>query len=107
MRNPATYKEQDWDSWYERVETHIRVVPQLTGDLRTSTGAIAAALIATAAATLAEVDEDIIAGEFLSRTVPAWIAAFTSIAVIEALDYLARDLLQAIVEARAALAVKG
>ena len=33
MHDPAAYKEQDWDSWYERVETHIRDRPQLTADL--------------------------------------------------------------------------
>lgn len=102
MPNPATFDEQDWDLWYERVQLHLRIMPELTADLRTSTGVVTSGLIATASATLADVDEDSVAGEYLAQHVPPWVAGFTTKTVVELLDSMGRDLLQAIVEAKAA-----
>jgi hypothetical protein len=100
MTEPINFTYEDWASWYERARTHTRVAPGLTDDLRTSTGAVTAALVATASATLAELDEDIIAGEFLAESMQSSGAGLAVTAISRELAAIAQDLLQAIVEAK-------
>ncbi len=100
MTNASKFTHEDWASWYERARTHTRVAPGLTDDLRSSTGAVTAALVATAAATLAELDEDIIAGEFLAQSMATSGASLAVTAIAQELAGIAQDLLQAIVEAK-------
>jgi hypothetical protein len=66
--------------------------------MRNST--VTAALLATAAATLAEMDDDIIAGEFLARSLAPSGAHQAITAITRELSEIAGDLLQAIVEAK-------
>lgn len=101
MTNPTQFTHQDWTSWYERARIHAKVAPGLTQDLRSSTGAVTAALVATASATLAELDEDIIAGEFLAHQMQSSGAGLAVTAIAHELSAIAQDLLQAIVEAKA------
>ena len=100
MTYPINFTQEDWASWYERARTHTRVAPGLTDDLRSSTGAITAALVATASATLAELDEDIIAGEYLAYSMRSSGAGLAITAIAQELSNIAQDLLQAIVEVR-------
>ncbi len=100
MTYASKFTHEDWASWYERARTHTRVAPGLTDDLRSSTGAVTAALVATAAATLAELDEDIIAGEFLAQSMATSGASLAVTAIAQELAGIAQDLLQAIVEAK-------
>jgi phosphosulfolactate phosphohydrolase-like enzyme len=98
MTNASKFTHEDWASWYERARTHTRVAPRLTEDLRAGTAT--AALLATAAATLAEMDDDIIAGEFLARSLASSGAGQAVEAIAGELSQIAQDLLQAIVEAK-------
>ena len=100
MTHASKFTHEDWASWYERARTHTRVAPNLTEDLRASTGPVSAALMATAAATLAELDEDIIAGEFLAQSMAASGAGLAVTAIGQELAGIAQDLLQAIVETK-------
>jgi hypothetical protein len=100
MTYPIDFTHEDWASWYERARTHTRMAPGLTDDLRSSTGALTAALIATASATLAELDEDIIAGEFLAHSMRSSGAGLAVTAIAQELSGIAQELLQAIVEAK-------
>jgi hypothetical protein len=100
MTNASKFTHEDWASWYERARTHTRVAPSLTEDLRLSTGPVTAALLATAAATLAELDEDIIAGEYLAQSMASSGAGLAVTAIAQELAGIAQDLLQAIVEAK-------
>ncbi|WP_108460500.1 hypothetical protein [Devosia naphthalenivorans] len=100
MTNPTNFTDEDWASWYERARTHTRVAPGLTDDLRSSTGPATAALVATASATLAELDEDIIAGEFLAHYMQSSGASLAVTAIAQELSSIAQKLLQAIVEAK-------
>ncbi len=98
MSNASKFTQEDWASWYERARTHTLVAPQLTRDLRTAPAT--AALLATAGATLAEMDEDIVAGEFLSKSLGVSSASQAVTAISGELSAIAQDLLQAIVEAK-------
>jgi len=100
MTNASKFTHEDWASWYERARTHTRVAPRLTDDLRSSTGTATAALVATAAATLAELDDDIIAGEFLAQSMASSGTGQAVTAIAQELSSIAQDLLQAIVEAK-------
>ncbi|WP_375450713.1 hypothetical protein [uncultured Devosia sp.] len=100
MPNPAAYDRNDWSAWYQRVRTVSQLGPALTDDLRTARDMAPRALIATAAATLVELDEDIVAGELLAREMARSAGGFAAEGIVAALSDIAQDLLQAIVDAR-------
>lgn len=100
MTNPTYYTHEDWACWYERARVHTRVAPGLTRDLRSSTG-VTPALVGTASATLAELDEDILAGEYLAQAMQSTGTGLAVAAISRELSAIAQDLLQAIVEAKA------
>lgn len=107
MNHPTDYTHEDWASWYHRARTHTQLAPELAGHLRSSTGAVTRALVATAAATLAELDDDIVAGEFLARMMQSTGASTAVDAIVGEMSQIAQDLLQAIVEVRAGTDVTG
>lgn len=100
MNHPADYTQEEWASWYQRAQTHARVAPRLTRDLRASDGVIAGALLATASASLAELDHDIVAGEFLARMTRSSGTGDAVTAIVDEMSRVAQDLLQAIVDAK-------
>jgi hypothetical protein len=100
MNHPANYTQEEWASWYERAQTHARVTPRLARDLRASRGLISGTLLATAAASLAELDHDIVAGEFLARMTRSSSSSDAVTAIVDEMSRVAQDLLQAIVDAR-------
>jgi len=101
MKHPADYTHEEWADWYHRAQTHTQLAPALAEHLRSSTGAVTRALIATAAATLAELDDDIVAGEFLAQMLKSSGASNAVDAIVSEMSHIAQDLLQAIVEVRA------
>lgn len=100
MNHPANYTHEDWASWYERSRMHVRMAPRLTRDLQSCCGVISTSLVGTAAASLAEIDEDIVAGEFLAQMMPSASADDAVRTIVTEMSNIAQDLLQAIVEAR-------
>lgn len=102
MRHPVTYSNEEWASWYVRARIHTRVAPGLTDDLRSSTGPLTPGLIATAEASLAELDDDIVAGEFLAHIMQSSDTSTAVSTIVEEMSRIAQDLLQAIVEVRSA-----
>ncbi|MDB5613164.1 MAG: hypothetical protein JWQ22_817 [Devosia sp.] len=97
MQHPKNYGYEEWSAWYERARVHARLTPNLANDLRT--GANTRTLIATASASLAELDDDIVAGEFLAYFMQMSGGSSAVEAIVLELSYIAQDLLQAIVEA--------
>jgi hypothetical protein len=79
---------------------HVRMAPGLTRDLKRCCGAGNTSLVGTAAASLAEIDEDIVAGEFLAQMIPSASANDAVRTIVTEMSHIAQDLLQAIVEAR-------
>ena len=100
MNHPTQYTHQEWASWYHRAQTHTKVAPGLTRHLRSGKDTVTRALLATAAATLAELDEDIVAGEFLAQMMETTDASTVVDAIVGEMAEIAQDLLQAIVDAR-------
>jgi hypothetical protein len=100
MNHPANYTNDDWASWYERTRMHVRMAPAVTRDLQSCCGASSISLVGTAAASLADIDEDIVAGEFLAQIMPSATANDAVRTIVTEMSNIAQDLLQVIVEAR-------
>jgi hypothetical protein len=100
MNHPVNYTHDEWASWYQRTRLHVRLAPGLTRELRSDRGTISTALFSTAAASLVELDEDIVAGEFLARMMRSPSAHDAVTAILREMSGIAQELLQAIVEAR-------
>lgn len=100
MNNPMDYSNDDWAAWYDRATVHTKITPRLTRDLRTSHRSISHGLLATAEASLVDIDNDILAGEFLTQYVKSGCGSHALVTIVDKMSRIANDLLQAIVEAR-------
>lgn len=103
MIHPANFTHEDWTSWYRRAQIHIKMAPRLTDELCSSDEVITRSLLATAAATLVELDDDIIIGEFLAQMMRCLDDSAAANSIVNDLSLIAQNLLQAIVDARAGL----
>ena len=103
MKHPADYTHEEWTSWYRRAQIHVSVAPRLTEELRSSDEVITRSLFATAAATLVELDDDIIVGEFLAQMMRSAGESAAVNAIVNEMSLVAQNLLQAIVDAHAGI----
>jgi hypothetical protein len=103
MKHPTDYTHEEWTSWYTRAQLHVSVAPRLAEELRSSDEVITRSLFATAAATLVELDDDIIVGEFLAHMMRSAAESTTVNAIVNEMSLVAQNLLQAIVDAHAGM----
>jgi hypothetical protein len=102
MRPPITYSHNEWAEWYRRVLIYPRTTPAIIRELRAKYKSDNQRTISRAEAELVKLDNDIVAGEFLSIYAGSPIGDSALSHIVNDMSQMAQDLLQALVEAKLA-----